>query len=59
MHIIRGILIFAALIFLFVAGGPVLGVMISSWTFMVPILFVVAILALAGWKIKELIRRKV
>jgi hypothetical protein len=57
MHVFRGLLIAAVLIYLLFFGGPVIGVMVSSWVFMIPVLFIVAILALAAWKIGGLVRR--
>lgn len=57
MHVFRGLLISAVLIYLLFFGGPVLGVMVSSWVFMIPVLFIVAIVALAAWKIGDLVRR--
>ena len=56
MHIFRAFLILALLAYLFFFGGPALGVIIASWTIMIPALFLAALVGLAIWKIRDLVR---
>jgi hypothetical protein len=57
MRVFRALLIATLFIFLLLFGGPVVGLVISGSVFTIPILFVLAILVLAGWKIRDLIER--
>jgi hypothetical protein len=53
----KGILVVFALIVLLFWGGPLVGIVFSSLTFTVPILFILSLVGLGVWKILELFAR--
>ena len=57
MKVIRGLAVILVIGFLFFAGGPAVIVMVASAPAVVPVTLVVAVLLLAFWKIRELIKR--
>jgi len=57
MSILRVVVLGAILVYLLFFGGPVLGVMVSTWTFLIPALFLLAVVGLAAWKFGDLVKR--
>jgi len=58
MSVMRVVLICAIFLFLFFfAGGPLIGLAVSSITFLVPSFLILAVVGLAAWKTWDLVKR--
>lgn len=53
----KGILVVLVLTLLLLWGGPLVGIVFSSLTFTVPVLFILFLAGLGVWKILELFAR--